>query len=237
MSIQNTTKKASIIIFLNLSFASAMSMLMLMARIIYSQQPYYFFLSWNLFLAWMPFLFARLAQTFHQKQWLLWAFGGLWLLFFPNAAYLITDMLHLQSIDPVPLWYDMLMLFSFILTGLFLGFVSLRLMQSLVLQRFGAVISWLFVVATLVLSSFGVYIGRFLRWNSWDVFLQPVHLLTDIGATLATPESLLKTAVITSLLTVVSIFTYILLCSLPHLSTQPEQYQRVEEEVIGEMRR
>jgi len=213
-----TKERHKSLIFLSLLFASIVSTGMVAVRIGYSAQGRYTFLVWNLFLAWLPFIFSWLAYRFHRKQFLLTLFGFLWLLFFPNSPYLVTDLIHIKQLGNVPLWYDAIMIFSFALTGLFLGFLSLYLMQALVVRRFGESLSWLFVLSALALSSFGVYVGRFLRWNSWDVFVQPVTLLHDIANSLFDPSLLPKTAVISLLLTAVFTFAYVILFSLPQLS-------------------
>jgi uncharacterized membrane protein len=105
----------------------------------------------------------------------------LWLLFFPNAPYILTDLLHLAHPRPdVPLWFDMLLIIWFAWTGLLLGLVSLFLMHGIVIREFGRVIGWGFVLAVGILSGLGVYIGRFLRWNSWDLLLQPLVRISDL---------------------------------------------------------
>ena len=220
--LSGTREKPKSLIFLSLLFASIVSTGMVVVRISYSGQERYTFLVWNLFLAWLPFIFSWLTYRFHRKQFLCALFGCLWLLFFPNSPYLVTDLIHIEQLGNVPLWYDAFMIFSFALTGLFLGFLSLYLMQALVVRRFGESLSWLFVLSALALSSFGVYIGRFLRWNSWDVFVQPVTLLHDIAYSLVNPSLLLKTAVISLLLTAVFACAYVILFSLPQLSTLAE---------------
>ncbi len=95
-----------------------------------------------------------------------------WLLFLPNAPYILTDLLHLKARDPIPLWYDLLMLLSFGLNGLFLGYFSLIQMES-VLQRYIPRLTAGFSFLVLFLSAYGIYLGRFLRLNSWDVLAQP----------------------------------------------------------------
>ena len=98
----------------------------------------------------------------------------MWLAFFPNAPYILTDFLHLGSMgDIVPGWYDVLLLYWFAWTGLILGIVSLYLMQEIVTRGLGTAAGWVFVVVAAGLGSFGIYLGRFLRWNSWDLVRRP----------------------------------------------------------------
>lgn len=140
-----TKEKHKILLFLSLLCASSISTLMVIVRIYYSSQSRYTFLVWNLFLAWLPFLFACLAYWLRRKPLLLGLFGLFWMLFFPNAPYLVTDLIHIRPLGNVPLWYDTIMIFSFALTGLLLGFLSLYLMHAMVVHRFGGSLGWLFV--------------------------------------------------------------------------------------------
>jgi len=106
--------------------------------------------------------------------------GAAWLLFFPNAPYLITDLFHLDTRPGVPLWYDLALILSCAWNGLMLAYASLSDMQRLVQQRLGSVIGWAFATLALLLSSFGIYLGRYLRFNSWDVLANPIALFYDI---------------------------------------------------------
>jgi uncharacterized membrane protein len=154
--------------------------LMVIVRIYFSGTLSYAFLLWNVFLALIPFgLSSVLVYANKLPTPLFWLTTACWLLFFPNAPYVLTDLLHLRPFM-VPVWYDLLMLLSFAWTSLMIGFVSLSDMQSLISQRFNQLAGWLFVGVALVLGSFGIYLGRFLRWNSWDVLTEPRRLLNDI---------------------------------------------------------
>jgi uncharacterized membrane protein len=110
------------------------------------------------------------------------------------------------------------MVFSFALTGMFLGIVSLAMMHSVVEKRAGQIVGWLFVVGTLLLSSYGVYVGRFLRWNSWDLFSNPLLLMQDLAANFFDPNLFLRTAVVTGILTLVMGFIYLIVVLLPNLT-------------------
>lgn len=212
--------------FLLLILASVVPTGMVLARFLYSGERTYAFLVWNLFLAWMPLIFAILACQTRRIWPLFMIFGFLWLLFFPNAPYLVTDLLHLKPRLGVPFWYDVILTFTFALTGLVLGFASLHLMQMAITRRFGAITGWFFVTVALGLSSFGVYVGRFLRWNSWDLFVEPFNLLQDIFYSLTNPFMFLKTLAISLLLSAVFTCAYVILFSLPLLSGQGHHEQR-----------
>jgi uncharacterized membrane protein len=202
-------------------FASTVATAMVVVRVTYSSEFSYFFLIWNLFLAWLPFLFALVVVAYRRSQFILGTFGLLWLIFFPNTTYLVTDLIHLRTSAYIPIWYDAIMLFSFALTGLMLGLLSLYFVHAVVENYCGAMVGWLFVVTTAVLGGVGVYIGRFLRWNSWDVFANPITLLNDLAYNLFNPDLFLKAAVTTGMLTAVFMVAYVILFLLPRITLEP----------------
>ncbi len=210
-----------ILIFLALLFASIVATTMVVVRIAYTGQFAYLFLVWNLFLAWLPFLLALTVVMLRQSKLALGAFGMLWLIFFPNTTYLVTDLIHLHHTDFIPVWYDAIMLFAFALTGLMLGLLSLYFVHAVVQIHFGAIVGWAFVGITAVLGGVGVYIGRFLRWNSWDVFTNPITLFNDITFNLFHPDLFLRAVVTTGMLTAVFIVAYVILFLLPRISLEP----------------
>jgi uncharacterized membrane protein len=144
-----------------------------------SNELTYVFLAWNLFLAWIPFaLSQKLCDV--KNRWKLLCLIGLWLLFLPNAPYIITDFLHLKQRLPVPYWYDILLLFSAALNGLLLGLVSLLTVEKFLADRYGNKISGIIILCSFFLCSFGIYMGRYLRWNSWDIIVNPGEVAADI---------------------------------------------------------
>jgi uncharacterized membrane protein len=169
------------LIVLSLLAASVLSIGTLVAQIHATQDHRYTFLLWNLFLAWVPLIAAALAFALAQRGvgGLVGVLVAVWLLFFPNAPYVLTDFIHLHENGPSPLWYDALMLSSFAWTALMLGFASLYLIHAIIGRRAGAAVGWVVVVCVLGLASFGVYLGRFARFNSWDVVTRP-HLVLSV---------------------------------------------------------
>jgi uncharacterized membrane protein len=167
-------------------FASTICFALVIARVAWTGNIRYCFLIWNLFLAWLPLMFALLAREQYRNGnrsgWRLFAYGAAWLLFFPNAPYIFTDLIHLTNHYFLNFWVDLAVVLSCAFTGLVLGFVSLYLMQSVVTQMLGRAASWLFVAGAACLCSFGIYVGRFLRFNSWDVITQPAKLVESIGS-------------------------------------------------------
>jgi len=151
----------------------------------------FYFLLWNLFLAWVPYLGSLAAAYLHERHprhwWMLVPLGVISVAFFPNAPYIVTDFLHLSERPPVPLWYDIGLLASFAWTGIVMGVYALHVLQEIVKGWIGVLLSWLFVLIVIGLSGMGIYMGRFLRWNSWDLVLQPKAVLYDIAVRLRHP--------------------------------------------------
>lgn len=166
---------------LSLLAASVLSIGTLVAQIHATHDHRYTFLLWNLFLAWIPLIAAVLAFALARLHAgaLVGVLVAVWLLFFPNAPYVLTDFIHLHGNGPSPLWYDALMLSSFAWTALMLGFVSLYLIHAIIERHAGTAVGWVVVVCVLGLASFGVYLGRFARFNSWDVVTRP-HLVVSV---------------------------------------------------------
>jgi uncharacterized membrane protein len=168
---------------LSLCVSSLISILLLYARIEWSGSIRYVFLAWNLFLAWIPFVFVLLLKAAVEDGKSIWVrlpLFACWLLFFPNSPYILTDLFHLDARPGVPLWFDLVLLLSFAWNGLLLGFASLFYIRNYLKQRFSDLWVSIFIISLMVLCSFGIYLGRYPRWNSWDLFSNPVALFTDI---------------------------------------------------------
>ena len=201
-----------------LLFSSGFACSLLVVRIWFSREPIYVFLTWNLFLAWLPYVLSGLASCAHRRRrWgMLLLFSGGWLLFFPNAPYILTDFLHLVQRGPVPLWYDVLLLVAFSWTGVFLALTSLSTMHEIVKRYGGRIGGWLFAGAALVLGSLGVYLGRFLRWNSWDVFFSLTAVLADVAVRLLHPLAHRQAYAVTVFLSAFLFVCYLTLASGRH---------------------
>lgn len=157
------------------------------------------FMGWNLFLAGLPLVFAwQFERARRGVTAVIW--GGLWLLFLPNAPYIVTDFVHLKPNAGVPFWYDMLLLFTGALVGLLLGLVSLGVVHGRVARQFGGRAGWLLVLLACGLAGLGVAIGRYLDWNSWDVFVNPLALARDVVLHLATMRILATSGLLGALL-------------------------------------
>lgn len=169
-------------VLLLLTFTVIFCFSLSLMRFAFTGSLMYIFLNWNLFLAIVPFFFSSYIVShkavINRYSVLLLAFA--WLLFFPNSPYILTDLFHLHERDGMPKWFDLIMILSFAWAGLLFGFMSLFQIESILLEKLSTAKTRIIIVLLLFISSFGVYIGRFLRWNSWDIISNPMALFADI---------------------------------------------------------
>ena len=174
--------------------------MLLGVRVIRSGSFTYLFLVWNLFLAAIPVVAAmalRRAMAGNRRRAIVLS-AVTWLLFLPNAPYIATDLMHLRPRSSVPLWYDVALLLSCAVTGILLGYISVAEVQKAVRARLGNAVTWIGVAGVLFASGFGIYLGRFLRWNSWHVVTQPGPLLIDLATRVLHPWSHPRTFAVTA---------------------------------------
>jgi uncharacterized membrane protein len=205
-----------------LALASAVCADLAVTRGFWTGNHHYFGLLWNLFLAWTPLVFALLAcEEFRNhgigRHWCFPFLATGWLLLFPNAPYICTDITHLFDQQYGHFWVDITLVLSCAFTGLVLGFLSLYLMQSLVARKLGQIAGWFFVVFVSLLGSFGIYLGRFLRFNSWDVLWRPSSLYHGVHYWASNPFGDSTTFVFPALFAVFFFITYVMLYGISHL--------------------
>lgn len=177
----------------------------------------YAFLVWNIFLAGLPYVFSSAVQVLlarGRSKYLVGLFALLWLAFFPNALYVITDFIHLRVRGNVPIWYDLVLVFSFAWSSVVVGFISLRTLQNIIVEKYGILLGWVFAVVSIGLASFGIYLGRFLRWNSWDIISRPGHLFLDVLDRIFNPLSHPRTYAFSVLLWLFFVITYATVISM-----------------------
>jgi len=210
----------NIAVFTLLNTACAVCIGLVAARVAYSDSGRHLGLIWNLFLAWIPFILSYVAHIVSwRKIWLYLVIpfvAFLWLIFFPNAPYMLTDLQDLaRTSTDAPLWYDVIIVVWCSWTAMLLGVVSLYLMQDIVHRTFGRFIGWVFVFVISATSSFGIYIGRFVRLNSWDILQNPTETAMNILGLVIDPSR--RLAAFTFLYTFFFLFVYLLLYSFSHL--------------------
>ncbi|NVO20753.1 MAG: DUF1361 domain-containing protein [Bacteroidetes bacterium] len=173
-----------------LAFLSFISFSFSVFRLIYTDSHIFLFLNWNLFLAFIPWLFSSIIVVYpnlRKRKLALVMLVLLWLLFFPNAPYILTDLFHLGNNKSMPIWFDLVLILSFAWTGLLFGIMSLWDIESLLKTRLNKYLVRGISVALLFLGAYGIYVGRYLRWNSWDIITEPIELLFNIGRSLKSP--------------------------------------------------
>ena len=179
-----------------LLYFSLQSILLLVLRIYLTGSLFYGFLLWNLFLAFIPYKISKQFALIENK-FIRYSLLPIWLLFLPNAPYILTDFLHLFQGKAMPLWFDFILISSFTITGMLFFFLSINEVFLLIKQQFTNKIAWFFTIFVLFLSSFGVYLGRYLRWNSWDIIHKPHYIFYDVFTRIIHPTQHLRTWIVT----------------------------------------
>lgn len=178
---------------LALLLASVVSVGLYLIASLENGQFAYSYLTWNLFLAWIPLLLVLwLVKILKSRLWSSWlplVVTVLWVLFLPNSFYMITDFIHLHGAPRVNLLFDVVTFTSFILNGIILGYLSLFLVHQEFLKRLNRRMAAGLVGAVLLLTSFAIYIGRDLRWNTWDIMFNPASVIFDVSDRVINPSA------------------------------------------------
>ena len=219
---QSDLSRRAFLTTLTLALSSLLFMGMLVARMAYTGEPRYRFFIWNLFLAWVPFACAFFAYRLHRyaerssigRRLFTALFLLAWLVFFPNAPYVATDFIHWQQGLDVLAFYDLVMILLYVITGLVLGALSLYLAHAIVEDALGPVMGWLFVLGISAAGGLGIYIGRFLRWNSWDLALNPDDVLRDVLSRFMHPIANARSILFVLMMTAFVFCVYVLVKSL-----------------------
>lgn len=175
-----------------LAAMSLFCLLLSILRIRIAGNNHYLFLNWNLFLAFLPLVFTSMLHM--DKRWVKTRFFqlmvvGAWLLFFPNAPYILTDLFHLKHHTSIPIWFDLILILGYAWTGLMAGFLSLRDIEVHIFKNMDVKKIVLTSTILLFITAFGIYLGRYLRFNSWDLLQQPESLFYEIGDRFIRPFS------------------------------------------------
>jgi uncharacterized membrane protein len=211
-----SSHKGRITSAITLFLSASACVLLVKIRASHSDNNTFYFLIWNLFLAFIPYLITSMMVVLdaHKSLWSMLIGYCSWLLFFPNAPYLMTDFLHLKERPDIGLWFDMSLIISFALTGLMAGYLSLIDVFCLVKRKFGKFVAWLTTLFSITAGSFGIYMGRYLRWNSWDIFFYPKAIIMDITSRILHPFAYPKTIGITLIFASMLLSGFILLMQL-----------------------
>ena len=201
-----------------LLLASGSAIGLLVFRIICTHRFQHLYLAWNLFLAWIPLLLALkldfLFQCGRIRHWKFHAAAFGWLVFFPNAPYIVTDLVHLKRVPGGLFGADLVLIFLCALIGLGLGFLSLHLVHGISARTWNRTAGWIFALLATGLSGLGIYIGRFLRWNTWDILLNPVGLFHDLAAWVYHPAPMIYSTLFATFL----FLAYLMFHAFTHLN-------------------
>jgi uncharacterized membrane protein len=159
-------------------------------RVVMTAEISYIFLAWNLFLAAIPYFISGWLvknETVPKNRFILAIAIVACLLFMPNSFYIVTDLFHLDTIASRHQWFDLTMILTFAWTGILFGIISLRRIEIVLRPAMGKYFSPLIIFLLMWLNAFGVYIGRYLRFNSWDVISDPTSLFGDVSVILFNP--------------------------------------------------
>ena len=196
-------KQNSILILLAL-----LSLGLILLRVKFTREIYLLFLIWNLFLAYIPYFLSSKINTLVPGTFSFYSMGIIWLLFLPNSFYLITDFVHLHHFNRYQYLFDVLLLSSFTIAGLYSGILSLFDMHLLLQMKYNLRKSWLLIAGIIYLSAFGIYLGRILRFNSWDIIRHPFTLFYNSWKSIQNCETLLFTLVLGTLILIIYSILY-----------------------------
>lgn len=191
MKIKNIVLQTHNRLYLNLSLSIGFAFLLLVARMKITHSPFYLFLVWNLFLAGIPFAITqvfRIRKTLRTSKLFGYLAFAAWLLFLPNSPYIITDLIHLHNEHSNLIWLDLFLVFVFAFNGLLLGLLSMLDMFTLIREHYGNRVAKYTLFKVCLLSGYGIYLGRFLRFNSWDITTKPLTLFYQIADSLKEPK-------------------------------------------------
>jgi uncharacterized membrane protein len=176
-----------------LALSSLVSVGFLLVRFIDTHSLELAFLLWNLILAWLPLIFGIwLLARLRDHPWsspgnVLLTF--LWLGFLPNAFYMVSDLIHLNVSGQISILFDAVLFVSFIWNGFLLGYASLYMIHRELRHRLPAIRADAWIGVVLLLCSFAIYLGRYLRWSSWDVLINPAGVLFDVSDPFVNPTA------------------------------------------------
>lgn len=199
-------------LFYALAASNSVSLFLFLMRAAESMTDRYWFLLWNLFLGWVPLFFAWvLVRRLKTTRWSGWQNASLtllWLVFLPNSFYLVSDLVHLQQTGEVSMLYDAVMFMSFIFNGFVFGFMSLFIVHTAMIRRFSQRAATQLVGLVLLACSFAIYLGRSLRWNTWDVLMRPIDIFVDVSERVIYPSQHPHTFITTTIFFLLLTSTY-----------------------------
>jgi uncharacterized membrane protein len=157
-------------------------------RVDVTDRRIFIFFLWNLLLSVIPYLSSEAAVYSGARKWVAIPLVLLTVLFLPNAPYIITDFFHLRTRADMPLWYDTLLIFSMAATSWLLFYLALFNIRALLRRWWNGWMTEIVIALICLLCGFGIYLGRYLRFNSWDILSNPNDLIDEIAERLINPS-------------------------------------------------
>ncbi|MGL4631495.1 MAG: DUF1361 domain-containing protein [Leadbetterella sp.] len=184
--------------FLSIVILSFLSLFLIAVRIIGSNNWAFIFLVKNLFLAWIPFGFICLANKFLKLDMQKWRLRSLLALlaciaFLPNSFYIITDLIHINDYTEIKLWYDPALIFVTAFAGMSIGLYSMYILDTIIRRKFSSFFSWTSILGLSFLLAYGIYLGRYLRLNSWEIASDPFTVVSTVISTISSIEAIKTT--------------------------------------------
>lgn len=205
--------------------SSLVSVGLLICGMVWFRSDEFSYMIWNLVLAWLPLIFVLwLLHITDNKRWSSWEgiiASVLWLGFLPNSFYILSDLIHIQEAAQGTVLFNSMMFISFALNGLLLGYISLYLFHMELRKRLPARTTRLIIAFVLFLCSFAIYLGRDLRWNTWDVFVNPAGILFDLSNRIISPFDYPRMFIVTGVFFVLLSTTYYVILNLARMLAQP----------------
>ena len=202
-----------------LLISSTSALLLLLARTVATGNTRFSFMAWNLVLSLLALLASvAFVYAWHgHHTWLKMATFVAWLFLLPNTFYMLTDFVHVQDSGDINMLFDIVLIGLFAMNGFLHGLISLLLVQKSLLTKLSRRAGAISITSILIASSFAVDMGRYLRWNSWDILLNPNALLFDISNTLLNPNNYHRSFLITGIFFITSGSLYLVLWELSKL--------------------
>lgn len=201
MDMRNFLKTSAGQILSIFALMTVVSVALFMSGVVRNDSWDHWYLLWNLFLSWVPLVTSLvLVWWLRSHRWASWVGIGItvfWLMFLPNTFYMITDFIHLDDVSRVDLIFDTVMFSMLIFTSVALGLVSLGLVHAQLAKRMPQKSAWRIILVLIALLGFAVFVGRELRWNTWDIFFNPTGMLFDISDLILQPWAYPEMFVIT----------------------------------------
>lgn len=198
-----------------LLLTNGVSVLFFLLRLIGAENFRYWFMLWNLFLAWIaPLIAWWLVNRLRTKSWRQWSnilLTVIWLGFLPNSFYMVSDLIHVQPTGEVSIIFDAVMFTSFIFNGFIAGYIGTMLLHRELLRRTTWAKAYGLIIGAFALCSYAIYLGRVMRWNTWDALFHPAGLLFDVSDNILNPLAHPQAFVVTFSFTLLIASFYILI--------------------------